>query len=181
MNSPLADTILQWNVSQCLDKELYHDSMTTIPHQFQDMPHWSGSFDVHIHDEMRESLRKVFEIFLKTPTQFNFDNPPNEPPRRPTFRTISCRAAIDRNSFEGSIVIFVESGSIELDTESLKRTKHFLAEMTKEMDERRSLLGNVALRFYNGDLQNEFMSAKGAGWTLYILDGLSRPAQVWFL
>lgn len=175
MNSILADTILQWNVSQCLDKELYHDSMTTIPHQFQDMPHWSGSFDVHIHDEMRESLREVFEIFLKTPTQYNFDNPPNEPPQRPTFRTISCRAAIDRNSFEGSIVIFVESGSIELDTESLKRTKHFLAEMTKEPDERRSLLGNVALRFYNGDLQNDFMRAKGAGWTLYILDETSLP------
>jgi hypothetical protein len=62
MSSNFEDKILQWKVSQCLDKKLYSDLMITIPREFRDIPNWSSSFDFHIYDEMRDSLGKVFEV-----------------------------------------------------------------------------------------------------------------------
>jgi hypothetical protein len=175
MSSPLANTLLQWNVSQCLDEKLHGDLMITIPLEFQDIPSWSGSFDIHIYDEMRDSLGKVFESFLRIPTQFNLRSSPDVTSNHNPFRTLYCHADIDRNSFEESIVIFVETSSSELDTESLKRTKHFLADMRKLQDKYRTDLDNVELRLHLGDLQRDFIRANGAGWTLYILDETSLP------
>jgi hypothetical protein len=86
MSSPLANTLLQWNVSQCLDEKLHGDLMITIPLEFQDIPSWSGSFDIHIYDEMRDSLGKVFESFLRIPTQFNLRSSPDVTSNHNPFR-----------------------------------------------------------------------------------------------
>jgi AAA domain len=114
---------------------------------------------------------------LRIPTQFNLRNPSDETSHHNLFRKLYCHADIDRNSFEGSIVIFVESGFSELDTESLTRTKHFLADMAMLQDKYRTDLYNVELRLYLGELQRDFIRDNGAGWTLYILDETSLPLE----
>ena len=144
--------VLGWNKSICENENLFKRKIKQLPGEFDDIGTWSRSFNVHILEDMRSSIKKELASpdFMKT-----------------AFTTMSgnlIELTKENTKVTHRCLVLLES-----------KKENFFAEII------RSRIGLNAFSFRLKDKRNEekFFEDEAKGWDLFILPTTIPSERIW--